>query len=74
MFVQHIKMSNLTTHERRLVAKNRDIKYYKNMSGEKLLSTLDELKLNFKTLSEMGLEEIAKMRRIKSYKKCRKES
>ena len=52
MFVQHIKMLNLTTHERRLVAKNRDIKYYKNMSGEKLLSTLDELELNFKILSE----------------------
>ena len=74
MFVQHIKMLNLTTHERRLVAKNRDIKYCKNMSGEKLLSTLDELELNFKTLSEKGLEQIAKRRRIKSYKKCRKES
>ena len=67
-------MLNLTTHERRLVTKNRDIKYYKNMSGEKLLSTLDELELNFKTLSEKGLEQIAKRRRIKSYKKRRKES
>ena len=35
-------MANLTTHEIRLVAKNRGIKNYKNMSREKLLSTLDE--------------------------------
>ena len=49
--------------------KNRGIKNYKNMSGEKLLSTLDELQVNFKTLSEKGLGQIAKMRRIKSYKK-----
>ena len=35
-------MANLTTHEIRLVAKNRGIKNYKNMSREKLLSALDE--------------------------------
>ena len=35
-------MVNLTTHELRLVAKNRGTKNYKNMSREKLLSTLDE--------------------------------
>ena len=67
-------MLNLATHERRLVAKNKGIKNYKNMSGEKLLSTLYELQINFKTLSEKGLEQIAKMRRIKSYKKCRRKS
>ena len=67
-------MLNLATHERRLVAKNKGIKNYKNMSGEKLLSTLYELEINFKTLSEKGLEQIAKMRRIKSYKKCRRKS
>ena len=67
-------MLNLATHERRLVAKNKGIKNYKNMSGEKLLSTLYELEINFKTLSEKGLEQIAKMRRIKSYKKCRRAS
>ena len=44
------------------------------MSGEKLSSTLDELEHNFKTLSEKGLEQIAKMRRIKSYKKCPRKS
>ena len=67
-------MLNLATHERRLVAKNKGIKNYKNMSGEKLLSTLYELEINFKSLSEKGLEQIAKMRRIKSYKKCRRKS
>ena len=67
-------MLNLATHERRLVAKNKGIKNYKNMSGEKLLSTLYELEINFKTLSEKGLEQIAKMRKIKSYKKCRRKS
>ena len=57
-------MLNLTTHELRLVAKNRDIKNYKNMSGEKLLSSLDELERNFKTLSEKGLEQIVKMQNL----------
>ena len=57
-------MVNLTTHELRLVAKNRDIKNYKNMSGEKLLSSLDELERNFKTLSEKGLEQIVKMQNL----------
>ena len=54
-------MVSLTTHELRLVAKKRGIKNYKNMSREKLLSTLDELERNFKTLSEKGLERIAKI-------------
>ena len=45
-------MVSLTTHELRLLVKNRGIKNYKNMSKEKLLSTLDELERNFKTLSE----------------------
>ena len=57
-------MVNLTTHELRLVAKNRDIKNYKNMSGEKLLSSLDELERDFKTLSEKGLEQIVKMQNL----------
>ena len=33
------------------------------MSEEKLLSTLDELERNFRTLSERGLERIAKMQK-----------
>ena len=54
-------MVNLTTHELRLVAKNRGIKNYKNMLREELLSGFDELDGNFKTLSEKGLDRIAKM-------------
>ena len=53
-------MVSLTTHELRLVAKNRGIKNYKNMSREKLLSTLDELERNFNTLSDTGLKQISK--------------
>ena len=53
-------MVSLTTHELRLVAKNRGIKNYKNMSREKLLSTLDELERNFNTLSDRGLKQISK--------------
>ena len=54
-------MVNLTTYELRLIAGKSGIKNYKNMSREKLLSTLDELERNFKALSEKGLERIAKM-------------
>ena len=94
-------MVNLTEHELRLVAKNRGIKNYKNMSREKLFSTLDETKRNLNT-SEKGskrikkvqnllqnelnqimkmhdqsrdeLKQIAKIRRIKNYKKCQKKN
>ena len=93
-------MVNLTEHELRLVAKNKGIKNYKNMSREKLFSTLDETKRNINT-SEKGskrikkvqnllqnelnqimkmhdqsrdeLKQIAKIRRIKNYKKMSKE-
>ena len=51
--VEHIKMINLTTHELRLIAGRRDIKNYKNMSREKLLSTLDELERNFKNILQI---------------------
>ena len=34
------------------------------MSEEKLLSTLDELERNFRTLSERGLKRIAKMQNL----------
>ena len=46
-------MINLTTHELRLIAGRRDIKNYKNMSREKLLSTLDELERNFKNILQI---------------------
>ena len=57
-------MVNLTEHKLRLVVKNRGIKNYKNMSREKLLSTLDETELNLNTLSERGLNQIAKMQNL----------
>ena len=57
-------MVNLTTHELRLIAGKRDIKNYKNMSREMLLSTLDESEHNFKNLSQNALERIAKMQNI----------
>ena len=57
-------MVSITTHKLRLVAKNRGIKNYKNMSRKKLLSTLDELERNFNTLSETGLKQIAKMQNL----------
>ena len=57
-------MVNLTEHELRLVAKNRGIKNYKNMSREKLFSTLDETKRNLNNLSEKGLKQIKKMQNL----------
>ena len=57
-------MVNLTTHELRLITGKRGIKNYKNMSREKLLSTLDELECNFKNISQNGLEWIAKMQNL----------
>ena len=44
-------MANPTTNELRLIAKNRGIKNYQNMSKEKLLSTLDESECIFEILS-----------------------
>ena len=55
-------MVNFTTHELRLVAKNRGIKNNKNMSREKLFSTLNDLEHNFKNLSKKGLSELQKYR------------
>ena len=40
------------------------IKNYKNISREKLISTLDELQHNFNTLSEKRFKEIAKMQSL----------
>ena len=60
-------MVNLTKHKLRLIAeKKRGIKNYKNMSREKLLSTLDESECNFKNISQNELVQITKMRRIKN--------
>ena len=57
-------MVNFTTRELRLIAGKNSIKNYKNMSREKLLSTLDESEHNFKNISQNGLERIAKMQNL----------
>ena len=57
-------MVNLTKHELRLITEKRGIKNYKNMSREKLLSTLHESECNFKNVSQNGLERIAKMQNL----------
>ena len=49
-------MVKLTTYELRLIAEKRDIKNYKSMSREKLLSTFDELEHNLKNISQNGHE------------------
>ena len=53
-------MVNLTAEELKLIAEKRGIKNYKNMSREKLLSTLDESERILKKLSQNGLKWIAK--------------
>ena len=49
-------------YEVKLVAGKKGIKNYKNMSREKLLSTLDESENNFKNILQNGLEQISKCR------------
>ena len=41
-----------------------NIKNYRNMSREKLLSTLEESEHNFKNISQNGLEKIAEMQNV----------
>ena len=55
-------MVNLTTHELRLIAEKRGIKNYKNMSREKLLSTLDKSEHIFTIFHRMGFIELQKCR------------
>ena len=57
-------MVKLTTHKLRLIAGKRGIKNYQNMSREKLLSTLDESEHIFESLSQNGLERIARMQNL----------
>ena len=57
-------MVKLTTHELRLIAGKRGIKNYQNMSREKLLSTLDESEHVFESLSQNGLERIARLQNL----------
>ena len=57
-------MTNLALYELMLIAGKRGIKNYKNMLGEELLSILDKSERNFKNLSQMVLEQIAKMENL----------
>ena len=57
-------MVNVTTYELGLIAEKRGIKNYKNMSRERLLSTLDESEHNFKNISQNELEQIAEMQNL----------
>ena len=49
-------MVNLATHKLRLILGKRGIRNYKNMSREKLLSTVDELEHIFENISQNGLK------------------
>ena len=57
-------MVNLTLNELRLIVGRINIKNYRNMSREKLLSTLDKAKYNFETISKNKLEKIANMQNL----------
>ena len=69
-------MVNVTTYELGLIAGKRGIKNYKNMSRERLLSTLDESEQNFKKYHKMDLSELQKCRifhkmNLSKSQKCR---
>ena len=57
-------MVKLTENELRLIANNRGIKNYQNMSREKLLSALDKLERITENLSKNGLKQIVKMQNL----------
>ena len=57
-------MINLTKYKVKLIAGNRGIKNYQNMSRKKLLRTLNKSDHNFKNISPNGLERIAKMQNL----------
>ena len=57
-------MVKITENKLRLIAKNKGIRDYQNMSREKLLSTLDKLERITKNLSKYGLNKIVKMQNL----------
>ena len=57
-------MVKLTKYKLRLIAKNRGIKNYLNMSREKLISTLDKLEHITENLSKNKLNKIIKMQNL----------
>ena len=54
-------MINLTKYELKLIAGNRGIKNYQNMSKEKLLDAIVKSERIIKDLSQNGFERIARM-------------
>ena len=54
-------MVNHTLNKPSLIVGRRNIKNYRNMSTENLLSTLDKAGYNFETISQNKLEQIATM-------------
>ena len=61
---KHIIMVNLTTYELKLIVRKRGIKNHQNMSRENLLISLDKSEHIFKSLSQNGLERIAKIQNL----------
>ena len=59
-------MVKLTKNELGLIARNRGIKNYKNMSREKLLSTLNKLEGITENLTKNWLNKIVKMKNLSS--------
>ena len=57
-------MVRLTEYELRIIAKNRGIKNYLNMSREKLLGTIDKYDHIIQNLSKNELEKILKMQNL----------
>ena len=57
-------MLKLTKYELKLIARNRGIRNYQNMSREKLLSTLNKLESITENLSKNGLKQIERMQNL----------
>ena len=57
-------MTNLATHELRLIAEKRKIKDYKKMSREELLRTFEESECVIKNLSQNGHKQISKIQNL----------
>ena len=57
-------MVKMTENKLTLIAKNKGIKDYQNMSKEKLSSTLDKLKCITENLSKNRLKKIVKMQNL----------
>ena len=61
---KHIIMINLTKYELKLIAGNRGIKNYQNMSKEKLLDAIVKSERILKDLSQNGIKRIARMQNL----------